>query len=77
MFGKWVVVNLGEGVKCEVFVLCVPSTPDDVLQTRAFAQLASRLTQRAGDMAKSSAKRALQSANEAAQMLGTGKPPRA
>ena len=50
MFGKWVVVNLGDGVKCEVFVLCVPSTPDDVLQTRAFSQLASRLTQRAVDV---------------------------
>ncbi len=49
MFGKWVTVNLGEGIKCEVFVLCVPSTPDDVLQERAVAQLSSRLTKRAAD----------------------------
>ena len=49
MFGKWVVVNLGEGVECKVFVLCVPSTPDDVLQAHAYGILASRLTQRAAD----------------------------
>ena len=50
MFGKWVSINLGEGIECKVFVLCVPSTPDDVLQARAFDQLASRLTQRTADV---------------------------
>ena len=77
MFGKWVTIDLGEDVRCDVFVLCTPATPDDILQTRAFAQLASHLTQRAGVVAKTSAERVLQSANEVAKMFGVDKSPRA
>jgi len=69
MFGKWIYVNLGEGIECKVFVLCVPATPDDVLQTCAFSKLASRLTERAGGVAKASSERALRSANEAVKIL--------
>jgi hypothetical protein len=35
MYGKWVTLNLGEGIECRVFVSCSPSTPDEELKHRA------------------------------------------
>mgnify|MGYP006976762504 CR=1 FL=1 len=46
MYGKWVTVNLGEGIECKVFVLCTPTTPDDVLQRLAINTLRSRLPEK-------------------------------
>lgn len=46
MYGKWVLINLGEDIECRVWVACVPDTPEDVLQRRAIASLKSRLPEK-------------------------------
>ncbi|GAB6989420.1 hypothetical protein [Paenibacillus pini] len=46
MYGKWVVINLGEDIKCKVWVACLPDTPEDILQRRALNQLQRRLPEK-------------------------------
>jgi hypothetical protein len=46
MYGKWVTVNLGDSIKCRVWVNCVPSTPENELQQSALRILKNRLPEK-------------------------------
>jgi hypothetical protein len=46
MYGKWVTVNLGEDIQCQVWVTCVPSTTAGELQHRAMGTLKSRIPEK-------------------------------
>lgn len=43
MYGKWVVVPLGDGFEVRVYVSCTPDTPAGELATRARQQLMRKL----------------------------------
>lgn len=43
MYGKNVILDLGDDIVCEVFVLCTPDTTEEELRERAIKKLMNRL----------------------------------
>lgn len=46
MYGQWVTLNLGEDVKCMVFVLCSPDTPEEKLIEKALNKLKIKIEEK-------------------------------